>query len=88
MKDVFAVVQANERIRKLYGDAVLDISTDQLIINPRETLKQICSFIEVTCYESYLDKVEDSLYKKITRTRDRVVWTNEEKDWVAAEMKK
>ncbi|XP_058945299.2 uncharacterized protein [Pocillopora verrucosa] len=87
-KDVFALVETNAQIRKLYGDAVLDISTDDYINNPRETMIQICRFLQVTCYNSYLDKVEKELNKESTRARDQVIWTDEEKEWVAAEINK
>lgn len=87
-KDVFALVETNAQIRKLYGDAVLDISTDDYINNPRETMIQICRFLQVTCYNSYLDKVEKELNKESTRARDQVIWTDKEKEWVAAEINK
>ena len=49
VENVFTLAETNERIRKLYGDAVLDISSDQLIFSSRETLKKICIFLDVTC---------------------------------------
>ena len=87
-KNFFALVETNDRIRKLYGDAVLDILSDQLVFNPRETLKKICIFLDVTCYDSYLNTVEGFLNRHSTRTRDLVIWSKEDKDWVTEEMKK
>lgn len=81
-------METNAELKKLYGDAVLDISMDQFINNPRETMIQICRFLQVTFYNSYLDKVKGELNKESTGARYQVIWTDEEKEWVAAEMKK
>lgn len=81
-------METNERIRKLYGNAVLDISSDELIFNSKETLTKICIFLEVTCYDSYLNKVERLLNGHSTRTRNLVAWRKEEKDLITTEMAK
>ncbi len=88
VKNFFTLVETNERIKKLYGESVLEIFSDQLIFNPRETLKKICTFLDVKCYDSYLTKVEGLLNIHSTRTRDLVVWRKEEKDLVTTEMAK
>lgn len=88
IENFFTLVETNERIRKLYGDAVLDISSDKLIFNPRETLKKICTFLQVKCYDSYLNKVEGLLKSHSTRPRDLVDWMKEEKDLVTTEVAK
>lgn len=88
MKKLFTVVETHERIRNIYGDALLEISSEQLIFDPRETLKKICIFLEVECYDSYLNQVVGLLKGHSTRSRDQVVWTKEEKELVAKEMAK
>lgn len=88
MTKFFTLVETNERIRKTYGDALLEISSDRLILNPRETLKKICIFLDVKCYDSYLNQVEGLLKGHSTRSRDQVVWTKEERELVTKEMAK
>ena len=88
MKKFFTLVETNERIRNIYGVALLELSSDQLIVNPRETLKKICIFLDVKCYDSYLNQVVGLLEGHSTRSRDQVAWTEEEKELVTQEMAK
>ncbi|XP_020620242.1 uncharacterized protein LOC110057984 [Orbicella faveolata] len=85
VQNFFTVAETNERIRKLYGNAVLDISSDQLIFNSRETLRKICIFLDVTCYDSYLNKVERLLNGHSTRSRNLVAWRKEDRDLITTE---
>lgn len=66
----------------------MDISSDELTFNSRETLRKICSFLDVTCYDSYLNKVERLLNDYSTRTRNLVAWREEDKDLITSEMAK
>ena len=88
IKSFFELVETNERIRRLYGDAVLDVLSHELILKPRETMKTICSFLGVTCNEDYLHQAENILFGKPSETRRTVVWKDEQKQRVYNEMKK
>lgn len=84
----FELTKTNARIKQLYGNAVLDVVSDELLFKPRETLQTICSFLSVSCEEHYLSRVERVLYKKPSHTRNTVIWTKEQKDIVQVEMQK
>jgi len=88
VENFFTIAETNERIRKLYSDTVLDISSDELILNSRETLKKICIFLDINCYDSYLNKVEKLLNGQSTRSRNLVAWRKEDKDLISAEKAK
>lgn len=88
VENFFTLAEANEQIRKLYGNAVLDISSDELTFNSRETLWRICSFLDVTCYDSYLNKVERLLNGHSTTSRNLVAWREEDKDLITTQMAK
>ena len=85
VENFFTLAETNERIRKLYGNAVLDISSDELSFNSRETLRKICIFLDVTCYDSYLNKVERLLNGHSTRSRNLIAWRKEDNDLITAE---
>lgn len=88
IKSFFELIETNERIRRLYGDAVLDVLSHELILKPRETMKTICSFLGVTCNEDYLHQAENILFGKPSETRRTVVWIEEQKQRVYNEMMK
>ncbi len=88
IKSFFELIETNERIRQLYGDAVLDVLSHELILKPRETMKRICSFLGVTCNEDYIHQAENILFGKPSETRRTVVWNEEQKQRVYDEMEK
>ena len=88
VENFFTLAETNERIRTLYGNAVLDISSDELTFNSRETLRKICSFLDVECYDSYLNKVERLLNGHSTISRNLVAWREEDKDLITTKMAK
>ncbi|XP_078366322.1 uncharacterized protein LOC144650505 [Oculina patagonica] len=88
IKSFFELIETNERIRQLYGDAVLDVLSHELILKPRATMERICTFLGVTCTEDYINQAENILFGKPSETRRTVVWTEEQKQRVYDEMKK
>jgi hypothetical protein len=48
---------------------ILDIRLEDLIGNPRGTLKTICEFLELDCSSSYLDACASIVYKEPHKTR-------------------
>lgn len=89
IKTFFALVETNERMRKLYGGAVLDVFSYDLKSKPRETLKKICTFLGVFCDDNYFKTVGHVLSANLpSRTRDLVEWKTEDKAWITTEMKR
>ena len=83
----FKRAYANQRVRERHGDAVLDIPGHQTVLRPRETLQRLCDHLGVTCSEDYFEKCSKILYGTPSVTRNKVVWTKEQKERVTKMMK-
>ena len=88
IKSFFELIETNERIRQLYGEAVLDVLSHELILKPRETMTTICAFLGVACSDDYLGQAEKILFGKPSNTRNTVSWTQDQKNRVKKEMQK
>ena len=84
----FIMAASNQRVRERYGDAVLDIPGYETVLRPKETLQRLCDHLGVTCSEDYFEKCSKILYGAPSVTRNKVVWTNEQKQRVTKIMKK
>ena len=73
------MVETNERIIQQYGDAVLNIMSQELMSKPRDTMLQICVFLAVSCDDAYLAQTEKILFAKPSVTRKVVVWSENQK---------
>ena len=82
IKYYFNSATANQRIRELYGDAVLDISGEEIVLRPREIIQKLCDHLGVTCYEEYIEGCSKILYGTPSITRNKIVWSDEQKNRV------
>ena len=66
---------ANEKlIEVIEPKNVLLLHNEDLVHNPKSTMKRICKFLEVDCPPDYVSACADKVYKSVSRTRDFVVW--------------
>ena len=84
----FKLVEANQRVRERFGDAVIDIPGHETVLRPKETLQKLCDHLGVTCSVHYVEKCSRILYGTPSVTRDKIVWTKEQKQRVTELMKK
>ncbi len=63
-----------QRMRKDLDLPVLDIHGADLVHQPRQTMERICQFVDVVCYEEYLDTCEEKVFEKVSKTRNLVEW--------------
>ncbi|KAL9959645.1 hypothetical protein ACROYT_G032985 [Oculina patagonica] len=87
IKKYFKLAEANQRVREWYGDAVLDIPGHETVLRPRKTLRRLCDHLGVTCSEDYIEKCSKILYGTPSVTRNKVVWTEKQKQRVTEMMK-
>lgn len=73
-------------MRELYGDAVIDIPGHETVLRPKDTIQKLCNHLGVTCSEEYLKKCSNILYATPSITRDKIVWTEEQKTRVTEMM--
>ena len=83
----FKLATANQRVRERYGKAVIDIPGHETVLRPRETIQKLCEHLRVTCSDDYLDKCSNIMYGAPSVTRDKVIWTEEQKRRVMQKMK-
>ena len=88
---LFDCVSAVEQIKhdwKLSDHNLLEIYTEEFLIDPRAIIRKICSFLNVECQARYVEKCYEKTFRKISRTRDFVVWPADLRTWVESSMKK
>lgn len=60
----------------------------EIVMNPAETLRKICKFLDITCSERYIQDCAATVDPVPSITRDFIEWTAEQKNRVYEEMKK
>ena len=61
-----------------YNLDVIEIHGKDLIADPKSTILKICNNVGVTCSDDYLEICSNKIYKKESRTRLLVEWTEEQ----------
>ncbi|KAK3732913.1 hypothetical protein QZH41_012671 [Actinostola sp. cb2023] len=84
----FNLASRNQFLAKKYGKNLLEIQSTELIRRPKEILKKICKFLDLTCGQKYLEDCVKIIFKEPSLTRYNVVWTNEQKRKVKQAMKR
>lgn len=65
---------------------ILDLRHENLIRHPRETLVQICQFLDLEARQDYIEDCQSILYDKPRQTRRQVEWSAELKGQVNMKM--
>ena len=55
---------------------VLPVYNDEMVHNPKVVLKEICSFLQITCSVDYIDSCSKFVFSDMSRTRDNVYWSS------------
>ena len=67
---------------------ILDVYSRDMIGKPRETLQKLCDFLNVTCYDEFVDLASKMIYSKPSKTGYFVKWTKQQKRRVTREISK
>ena len=57
---------------------VLEIHSEDFVKQPQGIMKRICDFLGVECSPWYLQMCQDKVFSSVSRTRDKVEWTQEQ----------
>ena len=57
---------------------VLEIRSEDFVKQPQEIMKRICDFLGVECSPWYLQMCQDKVFPSVSRSRDKVEWTEEQ----------
>lgn len=68
----FEYYQAIENVK--YKLDILEVHSDDLILNPRKTIIEMCNFLKVSCTETYLNICTHKIFKVSSKSRYRLVW--------------
>ena len=71
-------VQGSYQVKKHLPGRVHDVASIDEMTNTRETLMKICDFLEVTCSEKYLQECASIVSPVLSKTRNNVVWTDDQ----------
>ena len=72
------LVQGSYQVKKHFPGRVHDVASMDVMTNTRETLMKICDFLEVTCSEKYLQDCASIVSPVPSKTRNNVVWTDDQ----------
>ena len=75
-------VKRNHELIKRFGSRLLTLHSEDVIANPKEQIKKLCEFFDVTCTEDYLIDCASIIYKSTSQSRRTVVWRNADKQRV------
>ena len=67
---------------------VLEVYSEDFIEDPKGTMKRICEFLDLECWDEYLQQCYDKAYKSPSRTSTVVKWTPEVLEYINREMKR
>ena len=99
-KKVFYAKSVNATIEKFFyiADAVTEhcvknssqcliVHSVDLVRDTRGTMKQLCTFLEVGCYEFYLQQCQEKVFSELSKSRKLVNWSQEQINEVERKMK-
>jgi len=72
----FSDVQTIQDIKDFHQFAMLDVKSEDLIINPDEKLMEICEFLKVSCSNDYLKNCKSIIYNSPNKSRLKIEWPN------------
>ena len=71
---LFENARAIVEMVKKFKMNVLELHHEDLIADPKDTIQQVCKFLEVECSADYLQQCSDKTFKSVSRSRDFVIW--------------
>ena len=78
-----AIACCYEAVHHMQSDPNLNIEIYQLhladlIRNPYMEMRKLCTFFEVECFDWYLDACAGLVQKKLSKSRNQVIWSKEQ----------
>ena len=78
IKQFFTYAKAVRNMIQTCKLTVLEIHSEDFVKQPQEIMKWICDFLGVECSPWYLQMCQDKVFPSVSRTRDKVEWTEEQ----------
>ena len=87
-KAVMEKARAVHEMKSLCNMTVLEIHNEDLVQRPAATVTQICRFLQVPCPSRYVAACVDKVFPVVSKTRSKVEWSHDLRQWVEQEIKK
>ena len=81
-KGLFKLAESTKDFIESCNLSVLEVYSEDLIEDPKGTMKRICNFLDLECWDEYLQQCYDKTYKSPSKTRNVVKWTSEVLDYI------
>ena len=69
---------ALEEMRTRMDLDILQVHLSDLVQSPSAELGRVCTFLDLDCGRHYLDACQAALFKELSRTREKVPWSQEQ----------
>jgi len=73
-KDITTV----EALKESFNYELIDIRQEDFVRNPKQTIKDICSFLNVVCENDYVDSCAKIVFDKPNKSRHKVPWNRDQ----------
>ena len=70
----FALVKANDKLRRRLGDRVMDVRHEDFVAHPRERLAELCRFVGLEPTPDYLEACAQIVFASPHQSRHEVEW--------------
>jgi Sulfotransferase family len=70
--------------RRLPADELYDLGYEHFLVEPRQAMTELCQFLDVEPTPRFLDGCAALVWPSSSRSRDRVEWSSEQRDHMAA----
>ena len=87
LERVFALAKAVQDMIKTCNLTVLHVHAEELVRDPKGTIRSICDFLELDCPADYVQQCHDKAFTSVSRTRDLVDWSPSTRRYVEKRMK-
>ncbi len=87
-KAVMEKARAVHEMKSLCNMTVLEIHNEDLVRRPAATVTRICRFLQVPCPSRYVAACVDKVFPVVSKTRSKVEWSHDLRQWVEQEMNK
>ena len=85
-KTIKVVFESANTVKEHDGRAIIVHNVD-FVHDTRDTMKQLCTFLEVECYEFYLQQCQEKVFGELSKSRKLVNWSQEQINEVERKMK-
>ena len=78
----------NVRLIQSLGKNVITLHSENVIKKPKQALQRLCRFLELACTEDYFQDCIGIIYKKQSKSRLTMIWSEDVKEVVSKRIKR